>query len=217
MKFSEVLKQRRREVQLTQEALAQKLGIAAAIVNAWEAGQKYPAVQTLLELASLLDVSLESLIGQDKQVMKAIDNQLLTAVKKRKRKKKFIVLVSVIAIAMGLIVVYHMPVTPNINFVKEAINSDATVEPFNKKEIKDVFIKDSQIYVVLAASMNAELCGYSAAFDSEAKSLRIGMYKHKDGEVKADLLPNFMSLYDNCFSIDLTEFPNLQTIDINYQ
>lgn len=47
MKFHEILRQRRLALGLTQEQLAQRLGVSAPAVNKWERNNSYPDITLL--------------------------------------------------------------------------------------------------------------------------------------------------------------------------
>lgn len=51
----------------SQEALAEKLGISRQAVSKWERGDSTPDTDTLILLAELYNVSLDELIGKEKQ------------------------------------------------------------------------------------------------------------------------------------------------------
>lgn len=53
----------REEMQITQTALAKKLGITRSSVNAWEMGISTPSTQYLVELANIFKVSTDYLLG----------------------------------------------------------------------------------------------------------------------------------------------------------
>lgn len=55
----------RKERAMTQEQLAQALGITAQAVSKWETGQSYPDIQFLPLLADLFEVSLDELLGRE--------------------------------------------------------------------------------------------------------------------------------------------------------
>ncbi len=61
------IRQRRRELRLTQERLAEYADISAAFVGHLERGEKTPSVETLARLAEVLDVSLDFLVFGRKQ------------------------------------------------------------------------------------------------------------------------------------------------------
>lgn len=54
----------RKSLNLTQEALAQKLGVTNQAVSKWESGQACPDIQLLPELADLFGVTLDELFGR---------------------------------------------------------------------------------------------------------------------------------------------------------
>ena len=50
---------------LTQEALAEELGVSPQTISRWEGGSSYPDVELLPEIAGYFDVSVDALIGAD--------------------------------------------------------------------------------------------------------------------------------------------------------
>ncbi len=63
MSFGENLKTIRKKDQLSQEGLAEMLGVSRQAVSKWELGEVYPEVDKLLILSKKLNVSLDSLLG----------------------------------------------------------------------------------------------------------------------------------------------------------
>jgi transcriptional regulator with XRE-family HTH domain len=63
MDISEKLKSIRKELGLTQGALAEKLGVTRASIGAYEESRATPKYQFLLELSALAGVSLDEIIG----------------------------------------------------------------------------------------------------------------------------------------------------------
>ncbi|MBO4419555.1 MAG: helix-turn-helix transcriptional regulator [Oscillospiraceae bacterium] len=66
MSFGENLQTIRKKNQLSQEALAEMLGVSRQAVSKWELGEGYPEVDKLLILSQKLNVSLDSLLGSEK-------------------------------------------------------------------------------------------------------------------------------------------------------
>ena len=56
----------RKEKNLTQEQLAEKLGISNKTVSRWEQGKGFPDVSLLQELCELLDISVSELLSGEK-------------------------------------------------------------------------------------------------------------------------------------------------------
>lgn len=61
--FSENVKRFRKERELTQEALADFLGISFHAVSKWERGESYPDIEMLPEIAGYFGVSVDDLLG----------------------------------------------------------------------------------------------------------------------------------------------------------
>lgn len=63
MSFAENLQTIRKNNHLSQEELAEMLGVSRQAVSKWELGEGYPEVEKLLILSNKLNVSLDSLMG----------------------------------------------------------------------------------------------------------------------------------------------------------
>lgn len=63
MSFGENLQTIRKKNQLSQEGLAEMLGVSRQAVSKWELGEGYPEVDKLLILSKKLNISLDSLLG----------------------------------------------------------------------------------------------------------------------------------------------------------
>ncbi|HWR24418.1 MAG TPA: DUF5680 domain-containing protein [Feifaniaceae bacterium] len=62
MKFHEKLQACRKEKELSQEKLAERLNVSRQAVAKWEAGQSYPDVDRLLDLSDLFQTSVDQLL-----------------------------------------------------------------------------------------------------------------------------------------------------------
>ena len=67
MSFGENLQAIRKKNQLSQEGLAEMLGVSRQAVSKWELGDGYPEVDKLLILSKKLNISLDSLLGEEKE------------------------------------------------------------------------------------------------------------------------------------------------------
>lgn len=65
--FGDKIFELRREKGLTQDALAELLGVTAQAVSKWERGESMPETAMLPKLAELFDVSLDTLFGTEKK------------------------------------------------------------------------------------------------------------------------------------------------------
>ncbi len=62
MKIGEVIRKYRKEKNLTQEEMAQALGVTAPAVNKWENGNSLPDIMLLAPVARLLDITPDTLL-----------------------------------------------------------------------------------------------------------------------------------------------------------
>ena len=62
MNFSEKLSLLRKSKGLTQEALADRLGVTRQAVAKWESGQVYPDISNLIEISNMMNVSVDYLV-----------------------------------------------------------------------------------------------------------------------------------------------------------
>ena len=63
MQINEVIRKYRQEKKLTQEEMANRLGVTAPAVNKWESGASMPDISLLAPIARLLDISLDELLS----------------------------------------------------------------------------------------------------------------------------------------------------------
>lgn len=67
VKIAENIKIFRKESGLTQEQLAEALGVTVGAVYKWEAGLSIPEVRMIMEIADLFEVSVDVLLGYEQQ------------------------------------------------------------------------------------------------------------------------------------------------------
>ena len=64
--FGENIKKLRKEKGLTQETLADFLGVSFQTISKWERGETYPDITTLPVIASFFNITIDDLLGVDK-------------------------------------------------------------------------------------------------------------------------------------------------------
>ena len=64
--LAEKLRKYRKEKEMTQEALAQVLGVSPQSVSKWECGDGYPDITLLPGIANYFEVSIDELLGNDR-------------------------------------------------------------------------------------------------------------------------------------------------------
>lgn len=65
MQFSKNLKQLRTALNITQNEMAERLGISERGYRNYENGSREPNISGLIQIADILHVSLDSLVGRD--------------------------------------------------------------------------------------------------------------------------------------------------------
>ena len=68
MKFSEKIVRLRKTKGMTQEELADAVGVSRQAVYKWECGQSYPEVAKLLEIKLLFGISIDDLLDESYEV-----------------------------------------------------------------------------------------------------------------------------------------------------
>lgn len=61
--FKDVILEKRKESNMTQEQLAGELGVARQTVSKWETGETVPDIDSLKKLAILLNFSIDEVLG----------------------------------------------------------------------------------------------------------------------------------------------------------
>jgi len=76
MELSEQLKKYRKQENLTQKQLALKLNVSDKTISSWETGRTYPDISLLINLSSVLNVSLDEFLKGDTKTVEKIDKDL---------------------------------------------------------------------------------------------------------------------------------------------
>lgn len=72
MNMGDKIKQRRTELNMTQEQLAEKLSVSRSTVANWESGRNYPDLQLIASIADVLNLSLDELLREDCEMIRKI-------------------------------------------------------------------------------------------------------------------------------------------------
>ena len=63
MQIGQIIREYRKKNELTQEEMANRLGVTAPAVNKWENGNSMPDITLLAQIARLLGISLDTLLS----------------------------------------------------------------------------------------------------------------------------------------------------------
>lgn len=70
MEVGERLKARRNELNLTQDQVAESLGITRQTMSNWENGRSYPDIERVIRLSELCALSLDELLKGDQKMVR---------------------------------------------------------------------------------------------------------------------------------------------------
>lgn len=90
MALSENIKFKRQSLKLSQEYVAEQLGVSRQAVSKWESGQSEPTAKNLAELAALFGIGLSELISPENSGQESFS----TENKSKEKKKNHLMLVS---------------------------------------------------------------------------------------------------------------------------
>lgn len=80
MTFGERIAKYRKEKNMTQEALANPLGVTNQAVSKWENDQSYPDIEQLPNIADLFGVTIDALFGRERMLPVAVEQPVYSSV-----------------------------------------------------------------------------------------------------------------------------------------
>ena len=105
MKFGENLKNIRKSKNISQEYLAEKLGVSRQSVSKWETGENFPSMNNIMCLCEIFKCRINDLVHEDFTDIESLDNEIKESVVKFKKEKQIKVkLISKIIYIMANIV-----------------------------------------------------------------------------------------------------------------
>ena len=114
MKLSDYLKQYRKEKNLTQEALAEKLYVTKQAVSKWENDRGLPDIETYKDLSRLLGVSVDTLLGlEEKETQKKTNSKVLLVI--------ILSMVLLIGIVIAILAIINKPKEDEDETLKQAL------------------------------------------------------------------------------------------------
>ena len=126
-----LIKEQRIKMGLSQSMLAEKMHVSREAVSKWENGHNLPDASIMLQLAEMLNVTVDDLLVGEKK-----DNRPVNEVLKRKNKLTWILIpVIVLAVMCSLVFrTYYLSSNNTINIEREAVYS-----PESEQEIGRIY------------------------------------------------------------------------------
>jgi len=144
--FHEIIKEKRKQLGITQDELAKELKVSRSAISNWEIGRNYPDINTLIHLAQMYNMSLDGLFNENIELtsLSALDEE-----KEMPPKRVNILIVAVIIISLFSFVYVSLIKEPQIIFENETIDSSLQLVNFHKNEIKNIGLTGDQLFVYL--------------------------------------------------------------------
>lgn len=131
----------RKEKNLTQEELAEKLNVSNKSVSRWENGKNMPDYSVLNDLCNILDININELLSGEKDNKETIENLDMILkeyykMKKQKERLKMLIIVGAVVLSQILLIVFTILIlnyeydnrlhqTTNIKDYNDVIGSNA--------------------------------------------------------------------------------------------
>ena len=106
MEFKECLCQIRKTKGMSQEKLAEKVGVSRQAVSKWETGEAQPDLTKVIALADALDVSIDELCGR--KIEKPLENVEEQVPGNQKLPGKIKLLSFIVALCIGILAVFFL-------------------------------------------------------------------------------------------------------------
>jgi len=88
MKFGDNLKNFRKSKKLSQEVLAEKVGVSRQSVSKWETGEAYPEMNNILMLCKIFHCNINELVQESLTDINSLDEEIKMKVVKFKEEKQ---------------------------------------------------------------------------------------------------------------------------------
>jgi len=139
--FSEKLFELRKVKGLSQEELAEKVDVSRQTVSKWEMGQSTPEMEKLIALSELFDISIDELVGKEKD-SNELNNSVIDNTIKAKTKKSIIFKIIMILIVIYLVsIVYKFSILTVWNNIGQSFNEENysfTINMMGNNNLSDI-------------------------------------------------------------------------------
>ena len=155
MKFGENLKSLRKNKNLSQEQLAEKVNVSRQSVSKWETGEAYPEMNNILELCKIFKCKINDLVNDSIIDLDSLDEEVkMSVVKFKKEKQKKVKtlskIISVLSSIGKVILIIAIPLIALLIILAPSTinNINVTENEISFKDKKLDFLKeDKKIYI----------------------------------------------------------------------
>ena len=145
MNFGENLKNIRKSKNISQETLAEKLGVSRQSISKWETGENYPTMNNIMCLCDIFKCKINEIVHEDMTDINLLDNEIKMSVVKFKENEQkkmkgiskaiYVIariskIISIIGIVLSIsLITATAVIAPNVNIN----NNNKTIEIFDKE------------------------------------------------------------------------------------
>lgn len=153
LKIGSVISTQRRNRGITQEELAQYIGVSKASVSKWETGQSYPDVVFLPQLATYFNISIDELLGYSPQMtsedIRRLYQQLANAFSIKSFSEVYMECEYIIKkyyscfpllLQMSVLLLNHYTLAENLEMQRDVLQTVIKLSQKIKSESEDVWI-----------------------------------------------------------------------------
>ena len=119
IKIGRFIKEKRKEVNLTQSELAEKLNVTDRAISKWENGNCMPDSGIIKELCNILNITINDLFSGEvvdmKKYEETLEENLLEMIKQKEEKDKMLLRMEIIAGILGILPL--IPATILVNYL----------------------------------------------------------------------------------------------------
>lgn len=152
MMFGDNLKRLRKSKNLSQEVLAEKIGVSRQSVSKWETGEAYPEMNNILILCNIFHCKINDLVNDSLTDLDALDEDIkMSVVKLKKDQQKKMKLISktiyLIARICRILVMVCIPIIISSMILLGVVTSKLKIvdNGINNEEISFNIMKDSVV------------------------------------------------------------------------
>lgn len=134
----------RKEIKMSQEELAEKVGVARQTISKWELKETSPDIKQAQELSRIFNISLDELVGNEINnivVEKISNTEKLAGMIIKILKGAGIVLIAMIVIEMAVLisaVIFYRPVSKDVDRIDTIERAELTCRVDNEKYVIEI-------------------------------------------------------------------------------
>ena len=78
MEISKCIKDARQKNNISQESLAEQLGVSRQTVSSWETGKSYPDIVSVIKMSDIFNISLDKMLKEDRKLVSNMQEKMDT-------------------------------------------------------------------------------------------------------------------------------------------